>query len=302
MSRKNFKAATAENGKTPTQDIKHKFSNVTKTPTGKVKTIKDSEAVKKAREEEYKNRRINSLKRRAKRIGLNEEQIKVKVKELLEQLDTPNSYDVLIFYNPNNRKIIEQALKNEELTCKIITDTYLFIEADQETLGTLREIIPPGSKIHPYVKKKPPILPVQQPESKSKKIKTKAEKKAAAKAAKKARKTKTVEDNSRRGLMCFRKRVNEMRKSKIQRQQEKEARKINEKLMGITRASKKAYTGPFTGKTSKEKKAISASMKAHRANIKKVEKARMKNFTKTRVSRKRRIIIPQTNVKAQESL
>lgn len=159
MSRKNFKVATAGSGKTPTQDTKHKFSNVTKTPTGKVKTIKDREAIKKAREEEYKNRRVNSLKRRAKRMGLNEEQTKVKIEELLKQLNTPNSYDVLIFYNPNNRKMVEQALKNEELTCKIITDTYLFIEADQETLATLRTIIPPGSKIHPYVKKKPSILP-----------------------------------------------------------------------------------------------------------------------------------------------
>lgn len=188
MSRKNFKAATTENGKTPTQDTKHKFSNVTKTPTGKVKTIKDREAIKKAREEEYKNRRVNSLKRRAKRIGLNEEQTKVKVEELLKQLNTPNSYDVLIFYNPNNRKMVEEALKNEGLTCKIIADTYLFIEADQETLGTLREIIPPGSKIHPYVKKKPPVLSVEKPKSRGKKTKTKAQKKADATAAKKARK------------------------------------------------------------------------------------------------------------------
>lgn len=193
MSRKNFKVATAENGKTPTQDTKHKFSNVTKTPTGKVKTVKDREAIKKAREEEYKNRRVNSLKRRAKRMGLTEEQINVKVKELLTQIDTPNSYDVLIFYNPNNRKMIEQALKNEGLTCKIITDTYLFIEADQETLATLRTIIPPGSKIHPYVKRKPPILPVEQPKSRGKKTKTKAQKKAMAAAAKLARKKANIE-------------------------------------------------------------------------------------------------------------
>jgi len=192
MSRKNFKVATAESGKTPTQDTKHKFSNVTKTPTGKVKTIKDREAIKKAREEEYKNRRVNSLKRRAKRIGLNEEQTKVKVEELLKQLNTPNSYDVLIFYNPNNRKMVEEALKNEGLTCKIIADTYLFIEADQETLGTLREIIPPGSKIHPYVKKKQPILPVEKPKSRGKKTKTKAQKKAMAAAAKLARKKNNI--------------------------------------------------------------------------------------------------------------
>lgn len=193
MSRRNFKVATAENGKTPKQDTKHKFSNVVKTPTGKVKTIKDREAIKKAREEEYINRRVNSLKRRAKRMGLSEEQIKIKVEELLKQINTPNSYDVLIFYNPKNRKMIEQSLHNEGLMCKIITDTYLFIVADQETLGTLREIIPPGSKIHPYVKRKPPILHVEKPESRGTKTKTKAQKKDIAKTAKTARKKNNIQ-------------------------------------------------------------------------------------------------------------
>ena len=193
MSRKNFKVATAENGKTPTQNTKHKFSEVTKIPTGKVKTVKDREAVKKAREEEYKNRRINSLKRRAERMGLTKEQIDVKVKELLTQMDTPNSYDVLILYNPNNRKMIEEALKNEGLTTNILTDTYLFMIADQETLGTLCTIIPPGSKIHPYVRRKPPILPIERPKSRGKKTKTKAQKKAMAAAAKLARKKKNIE-------------------------------------------------------------------------------------------------------------
>lgn len=192
MSRKNFKVATAENGKTPTQDKKHTFVVTDKTPTGKVKTLKDKEQLRKEREEEYKNRRVKSLKRRAKNMGLSEEQIKVKVDELLKQIDTPNSYDVLIFFNPNNRKLIEEALKNEGLVAKIISDYYLFIEADQETLGTLRSIIPPGSKIHPYVKKKPSVLPVEKPKSRGKKTKTKAQKKAMAAAAKLTRKKNNI--------------------------------------------------------------------------------------------------------------
>lgn len=186
MSRKNFKVATTEDGKTT-------LTKIDKTPTGKVKTIKDKEKIRKEREEQYKNFRVNALKRRAKRIGLTEEQTKVKVEELLKQIDTPNSYDVLIFYNPNNRKMVEEALKNEGLTTKIMTDTYLYIEADQETLATLRKIIPPGSKIHPYVKKKPPILPVEQPKPRGAKTKTKAQKKNAAADAKHARKKTAVE-------------------------------------------------------------------------------------------------------------
>lgn len=295
MSRKNFTVATTEDGKTT-------LVKIDKTPTGKVKTLKDKEAIKAAREEQYKNFRIASLKRRAKRMGLSEEQANVKVKELEEQLKAPANYSVLIWYDPKDYDMMKEAIKNEDMAVDIMTSTYLFITVDSEGLGTLRSVAPPTAKIYPHVKRKPSVLPIVQQATKKKKPHTKAEKKALAKAAKKARKTKTVEDDSRRGLMCFRKRVNEMRKSKIQRKQEKEARKTEEKLEGITRASKKAYTGPFAGKTSKEKKVISASMKAHRANIKKVEKARMKNFTKTHVSKGRRIVIPKAAENASKSV
>ncbi len=258
MSRKNFKVATAENGKTPTQDTKHKFSNVTKTPTGKVKTVKDREAIKKAREEEYKNRRVNSLKRRAKRMGLTEEQINVKVKELLTQIDTPNSYDVLIFYNPNNRKMVEQALKNEGLTCKIIADTYLFIEADQETLATLRTIIPPGSKIHPYVKRKPPILPVEQPKSRGAKTKTKAQKKNTAAAAKLARKKAMIEahfNNKKHSEMRKAEHCKKMRAiNKAKKLFDKRCQKASKKKSGtiVPLANKKPSESPKKASTMKK--------------------------------------------------
>ena len=51
MSRKNFKVATAENGKTPKQEIKHIFKKKDKTPVGKVKTLKEAEARRKEREQ-----------------------------------------------------------------------------------------------------------------------------------------------------------------------------------------------------------------------------------------------------------
>lgn len=306
MSKNNFKVETAVNGQTPKQDTKHKFATANiakdKTPTGNVKTLKDKEALKAAREEEYKNFRVNALKRRAKRMGLSDEQTKVKVEELLKQMAAPTNYDITIMFNPADYDMVKQALMNDDITWKFLVTTYGFLEGDAEVLASLRKILPPKCKIYPYVKRKPNVLPTQPPRAREAKKRTKAEKKALAKAAKIARKTKTVEDDSRRGLMCFRKRVNEMRKSKIQRKQEKEARKRDEKLKGITRANKKAYTGPFTGKTSEEKKAISASMKAHRANIKKVEKARMKNFTKTHVTKNRRIIMPKATNNASKSV
>ena len=161
MSRKNFKVATAEDGKTT-------IIKIDKTPTGKVKTIKDKEQVRKEREEQYKNFRINALKRRAKRMGLTDEQTEVKVKELLNQLDTPNSYNVLILFNSKDKDLVKQALLKEELVWKIMSDSHLFIDADQETLATLRSIMPPSAKIHPYCKKKAAVLPIQKPKKEKK--------------------------------------------------------------------------------------------------------------------------------------
>ena len=67
MSKKNFKVATTENGKTPKQNTSktdHIFATTKitkdKTPMGKVKTMKDKEALRKEREEQYKNFRINA--------------------------------------------------------------------------------------------------------------------------------------------------------------------------------------------------------------------------------------------------
>ena len=176
-----MKVATAENGETT-------LVKIDKTPTGKVKTIKDREKIKKEREEQYKNFRVSALKRAAKRRGLSEEETKKKVEELLVQLDTPNSYLVLVLFHPNDQNLVKEALKNEGLVWKMMSNSHFYIDADQETLGTLREIMPPSAKIHPYVKKKPAILPVEEPPKKNKKPKNRASIRAAAKAAKKARK------------------------------------------------------------------------------------------------------------------
>lgn len=193
MSKKNFTVATAENGKTTKQDTKHAFATTNiskdKTPTGKVKTIKDKEAIRKEREENYRNFRINALKRRAKRMKLDEKKTQEAVDKLIAQLDTPNSYDVLLMYtDPKVYNLLKEALNNEGIVCKIITSTYAFLVSDKETLATLREIAPTGVEICPHVKKKEPVLPVAPPKVRGAKKHTKAEKKNIAAAAKKARK------------------------------------------------------------------------------------------------------------------
>jgi hypothetical protein len=192
MSKKNFKVETAANGQTTKQDTKHAFATVNiqndKTPTGKVKTFKDKEAMKAAREEEYKNFRVNALKRRAKRMGLSDEQTKVKVEELLKQMAAPTNYDITIMFNPADYDMVKQALMNDDITWKFLVTTYGFLEGDAEVLASLRKILPPKCKIYPYVKRKPNVLPTQPPRAREAKKRTKAEKKALAIAAKKTRK------------------------------------------------------------------------------------------------------------------
>ena len=181
MSRKNFTVATTEDGKTT-------LTKIDKTPTGKVKTMKKKEELQKAREEQYKNFRINALKRRAKRMGLTDEQIAVKVKELEKQMASTNDYNILIMFNPNDFNLVKQALMNDNIAWKMLVSSYGFIEGDAELLADLRKLLPPSAKIYPHVKRKPPILPSQQPSGRGKKTRTKAEKKSLAAAAKKARK------------------------------------------------------------------------------------------------------------------
>lgn len=281
MSKKNFKVETTTNGQTPKQDIKHKFTtaNITKdkTPTGKVKTLKGKEAVKAAREEHYKNFRIAALTRRAKRMGLSEEQIKVKVAELEEQLKAPANYSVLIWYDPKDYDMMKESIKNEDMAVDIMTSTYLFITVDSEGLATLRSIAPPTAKIYPHVKRKPNVLPTAEPYVRGAKKRTKAEKKALAKAAKKARKA----INRQKGHNT-----------------NSEAKERVMQFIKNWHAEKRNLHGKKT-----RRKAFLGTQGSYDALPKRVRvKAKRQNFTKTHVSKARRIIIPKATVKAQVSL
>ena len=263
MSKKNFKVETANNGQTPKQDTKHKFatSNIVKdkTPTGKVKTLKDKEALKKEREEQYKNFRINALKRRAKRMGLNEEQTKVKVEELVKQLNSSNDYDILIMFNPNDFNMVKQALMNEDIAWKLLVSSYSFLIGDDELLADLRKILPPSAKIYPHVKRKPPILPVEKPRVRGAKKRTKAEKKAVAAAAKKARKAaknlKTKEARRQQAVMKHKEESN-----KASRKAKKAKMLFDKRCKKVTQKAQKADGG--TTVHLKSKKGSTASKKA----------------------------------------
>lgn len=199
MSKKNFKAATAQDSKTPKQDTKHAFatSNISKdnTPTGKVKTIKDKEQIKKEREENFKNFRINAFKRRAKRLNLSNEDTEAKLKELIEQMNAPHDYDIVVTFCHDDNGLVKEALANNKLTYKIMSlshrkqdYSYFFTVGNQEVLDTLRKVMPSSAKIMPHVKKKEPVLPVSPPKCRGPKKYTKAQKRAMAAEAKKARK------------------------------------------------------------------------------------------------------------------
>ena len=270
MSRKNFKVATTEDGKTT-------LTKIDKTPTGKVKTLKDKEAIKAAREEQYKNFRVNALKRRAKRIGLSEEQTNVKVEELLKQIAAPANYDIMIMFNPADYDMVKQALMNEDITWKLLVSTYGFIEGDAEVLATIRTIIPSTAKIYPHVKRKPNVLPTAVPYVRGAKKRTKAEKKALAKAAKAARKA-----------------LNRNKGHNVK----SEAKERLEQFLKNWHTEKRNLHGKKA-----KRKAFLGTQGSYEALPKRVKvKPKRQNFTKTRISKERRIVIPKATENVSKSV
>ena len=159
--------------------------NKSKVPTGKVTLLKETEARKKAREEQYRTFRINSLKRRCKRMGYDEKQTEEFVKKLIEQMEKPNIYTILVMINPKSGPMMNEALKKENINYKYHGDTYFSFEGDKKLLDKLREIAPPDGKLHIYAKKAESVLPKVNKEVIKKPSNNTAEKKTAAKVANK---------------------------------------------------------------------------------------------------------------------
>lgn len=156
-----------------------------KTPTGKVTTIEQSKARKKAREEQYRNFRINALKRRCERMGISDEETEKLVEKLKTQLDAPKEYSILVICYKSGDMMME-ALKNAKINYKFHGDTFFWIEGDQKVLAKIREIAPNDAKIHPYAKKMESIIPKNIQKKEKKPTNNTPEKKEASKTKRKA--------------------------------------------------------------------------------------------------------------------
>ena len=188
---KNNTVDTAQKGQT----------TIDKTPTGKVKTLKTAEERRKAREEQYRNFRINALRRRCKRYGFDEEKTEEYVKKLIEQLKAPNEYTIIVMVKRNDMKSMEQSILNAKLKWthrspineKKESDGYFAFAGNKELLDKIRGIAPPDAKIHHYAKKMESVIPKEEMEVIKKPSNNTAEAKKNAKAVRK-------EINKRRGL------------------------------------------------------------------------------------------------------
>lgn len=154
-------------------------SQATNKNTGKVKTLKNAQERKKAREEQFRNFRINALRRRCKRMGLSDEKIEELVKKLIEQMNSPKEYDILVMINPKDMAMLLEAMSKANIQYRYKGDTYVSIGGDQNVLAKIREIAPPGAKIFPYAKKMESVIPKQEPSEKKPSNNTAEKKKAA---------------------------------------------------------------------------------------------------------------------------
>lgn len=148
---KNTQVETTKNGQATNKNT----SNV---PTGNVKSIKDAEARKKAREEQFRNFRINALRRRCARMKFTEEKTEELVKKLIEQLNAPKEYSILVMLDVKDSAMMKEALAKAKIQYKYHGDTYFSIDGNQDILAKIREIAPPKAKIYPYAKKMESVI------------------------------------------------------------------------------------------------------------------------------------------------
>ena len=165
---------------------KGQATNKNNTPTGKVKTIKSAEERRKAREEQFRNFRINALRRRCARMKFTEEQTEEYVKKVIEQMNAPKQYTILIILNPKDMAMMKEAMAKANINYNYCSDAHVSMSGDQNILAKLREIAPPSAKIYPYAKKMESVLPKQEKEVIKKPTNNTAEVKKNAKAARKA--------------------------------------------------------------------------------------------------------------------
>lgn len=151
MSKKNVE--TPKNG----QDTKKKD----KTPTGKVINKETRDAIRKEREEKYKNNRISAFRRRCKRMKISEEDTEKYVEKLVAQLEAPHQYAIHVLFGKDISKLAREAILNAKIECKFLTNDWAYIIGDNSVLAKLREIMPGYATVIPHVLKAEPILPAK---------------------------------------------------------------------------------------------------------------------------------------------
>ena len=143
-------------------------SQATTKNTGKVKTLANATERRKAREEQFRNFRINALKRRCKRMGFDEAKTNEYVEKLNKQMDEPKQYDILITFNNADFNLLKEAVAKANINYNIlvagnskarVSYGYMSLVGDQNVLAKMREIAPPSAKIHPYAKKMESVIP-----------------------------------------------------------------------------------------------------------------------------------------------
>lgn len=142
-------------------------SQATTKNTGKVKTLANATERRKAREEQFRNFRINALKRRCERMGFDEAKTNEYIEKLKKQMDEPKQYTILVTFDNADFGLLKEAVAKANINYNIlvagnskarVSYGYMSLVGDQAVLAKVREIAPPSAKIHPYAKKMEPVI------------------------------------------------------------------------------------------------------------------------------------------------
>lgn len=163
-------------------------------PTGKVKTLANATERRKAREEQFRNFRINALKRRCARYGFDEAKTAEYIAKLEEQMKAPKEYTIMVTFNNADFNMLKEAVAKAGIKYNIlvagngkarVSYGYMSLIGDQTVLAKIREIAPSSAKIYPYAKKMEPVINETPPVKKKKPTNNTVEKRKAAKDARK---------------------------------------------------------------------------------------------------------------------
>ena len=243
--------------------------NKSKVPTGKVTLLKESETRKKTRKEQYRNFRINALKRRCKRMGFDDEKTAQYVEALKKQLDAPKEYSILVMFSSKDGAMMKEALTNAGINYKYHGDTYYSIDGDQNVLAKIREIAPPSAKIHPYAKKMEPVLS-QMKEKKSDYVAKNTDKSTTAKSRRLQKKADKLRKKQLDGMAANDQKLHaELQKEKRMTNRRKVAKKIKMLHKRFQKAALKANKKKTSTVVQLNAKKSSTSSKKASTNVKK---------------------------------